>query len=166
MALADALLPEFDHETGLTRRLLERLPDGRADWKPHARSMSLGRLSAHVCEVLAWLPRAVTTTEYNWDSTQPYEPRVCETRADTVAFFDEAQKAARAALAGVSDGELMQPWTFKKDGQTVFSMPRVGIVRGMVLNHLIHHRGQLSVYLRLNDVPLPGMYGPSADEGF
>lgn len=165
MALADALLPEFDHETGVTRRLLERLPDGRFAWKPHDKSMSLGRLSAHLGEVLAWLPRTVAETEVNYDSSH-YQPKVFETRAEALAFFDETRKAARAALAGVSDGELMQMWSFKKDGQTVFSMPRIGIIRGMVLNHLIHHRGQLSVYLRLNDVPLPGMYGPTADEGF
>ena len=80
-------------------------------------------------------------------------------------FFDESRDAARSALAGASDAELMQPWTFKKDGQTVFSQPRIGVIRGMVINHMIHHRAQLSVYLRLKDVPLPAMYGPSADEG-
>jgi len=165
MPLADALLPEFDHEAGVTRRLLERLPEDQFAWTPHAKSMPLGRLAAHVAEVLTWLPETVNKTEINWDSTQPYEAKEFPTRADVLKFFDESRDAARKALAGVSDGELMQVWTFTKDGQPVFSMPRVGVIRSMVMNHMIHHRAQLSVYLRLKDVPLPAMYGPSADEG-
>jgi uncharacterized damage-inducible protein DinB len=165
MPLADALLPEFDHEAGVTRRLLERLPDGQFAWAPHQKSMSLGRLSSHIAEVLAWLPETVHKAEINWDSTRPYDAKVCATRAEVLRFFDDSRDAARAALAGASDGELMQVWTFKKDGQAMFSMPRIGVIRSMVMNHLIHHRAQLSVYLRMHDVPLPAMYGPSADEG-
>jgi uncharacterized damage-inducible protein DinB len=165
MPLADALLPEFDHETGVTRRLLERLPDGEFGWTPHQRSMSLGRLATHVAEVLTWLPEAVHKSEIDWDTTKPNEQKSCQTRADVLKFFDQSRDAARAALAGTSDAELMQPWTFKKDGQVVFSQPKIGVIRGMVMNHMIHHRAQLGVYLRLKDVPLPAMYGPSADEG-
>jgi uncharacterized damage-inducible protein DinB len=165
MPLADALLPEFDHEAGVTRRLLERLPDARFAWTPHQKSMPLGRLATHVAEVLTWLPETVNQTELNWDSTKPYAPKACETRADVLTFFDASRDAARKALAGASDAELMQPWSFKKDGQVVFSMPRIGVIRSMVMNHLIHHRAQLGVYLRLQDIPLPAMYGPSADEG-
>jgi uncharacterized damage-inducible protein DinB len=164
MAFADALLPEFDHETGVTRRLLERLPDDKFGWKPHQKSMALGRLASHVAECLTWLPHTVHQSEYNWDSTKPHDQKVCAARAETLAYFDEARAAARAALAGASDAELLQPWTFKKDGEVVFSQPKIGVIRGMVFNHMIHHRGQLSVYLRENDVPLPSMYGPSADE--
>jgi len=163
--LADALLPEFDHETGVTRRLLERLPEEHFAWTPHAKSMPLGRLAAHVAEVLTWLPETVHKTEINWDTTKPYEQKVCASRAELLKFFDDSRDAARSALAGVSDAELMQTWSFKKDGQVLFSQPKIGVIRGMVMNHLIHHRGQLSVYLRLKDVPLPAMYGPSADEG-
>jgi uncharacterized damage-inducible protein DinB len=165
MPLADALLPEFDHEAGVTRRLLERLPDGQFAWTPHQKSMPLGRLAAHVAEVLTWLPETVHKAEIDWDSTKPNAPRVYETRADVLRFFDESRDAARSALAGASDAELMQTWTFKKDGRVVFSMPRIGIIRSMVMNHLIHHRAQLGVYLRLQNIPLPAMYGPSADEG-
>ncbi len=165
MSLADALLPEFDHETGVTRRLLERLPDGHFGWTPHQKSMSLGRLATHVAEVLTWLPETVYKSEINWDTTKPNEQTPCPTRADVLTLFDRSRDAARAALAGASDAELKQPWTFKKDGQVVFSQPKIGVIRGMVMNHMIHHRAQLGVYLRLKDVPLPAMYGPSADEG-
>jgi uncharacterized damage-inducible protein DinB len=165
MSLADALLPEFDHETGVTRRLLERLPEDRFGWAPHPKSMALGRLATHIADVLTWLPETVSKIEIDWDTRAPYEPRICATRADVLRFFDESRDAARQALAGASDAALMQPWTFKKDGQPVFSQPRIGVIRGMVMNHMVHHRAQLGVYLRLNDVPLPAMYGPSADEG-
>jgi len=165
MPLADALLPEFDHETGVTRRLLERLPDADLAWTPHQKSMTLGRLAAHVAEVLTWLPETVHKSEVNWDTSQPYQPKDYPSRADVLQFFDESRDAARGALAGASDAELLQPWTLKKDGQVVFSQPKIGVIRGMVMNHMIHHRAQLSVYLRLKDVPLPAMYGPSADEG-
>ena len=165
MAFTDALLPEFDHETGVTRRLLERLPDDKFGWKPHDKSMTLGRLASHVAECLTWLTETVLKTEVNWNTTKPSSAKVCASRAETLAYFDDAQKSARAALAAASDAELLQSWTFKKDGQVVFSQPRIGVIRGMVFNHMIHHRGQLSVYLRENNVPLPAMYGPSADEG-
>jgi len=165
MPLSDALLPEFDHETGVTRRLLERLPDDKFEWTPHPKSMPLGRLAAHVAEVLTWLPETVHKNEINWDTTAPSQPKNFPTRADVLKYFDESRDAARSALAGVSDAELMQPWSFKKDGQVVFSQPKVGVIRSMVLNHMIHHRAQLGVYLRMQNVPLPAMYGPSADEG-
>jgi uncharacterized damage-inducible protein DinB len=164
MPLADALLPEFDHETGVTRRLLERLPETDFGWTPHQKSMPLGRLATHVVETLTWLPETVHKTEINWDTTAKYEPKSFATRADVLTFFDESRDAARKALAGASDAELHQPWSFKKDGQVIFTQPRIGVIRGMVINHMIHHRAQLSVYLRLRDVPLPSMYGPSADE--
>jgi uncharacterized damage-inducible protein DinB len=165
MAFADALLPEFDHETGLTRRLLERVPNDKFGWTPHERSMTLGRLAAHVAEVLTWLPETVYKSEINWDTSAPHETKTCATRADVLTFFDQSRDAARRALAATSDAELLQPWTFKKDGQVVFSQPKIGVIRGMVMNHMIHHRAQLGVYLRLQNVSLPAMYGPSADEG-
>jgi uncharacterized damage-inducible protein DinB len=165
MSLSDALLPEFDHETGVTRRLLERLPEDRFGWTPHPKSMPLGRLATHVADVLTWLPKTVNETGIDWDTKAPYQPKVLASRAEVLKFFDETLDAARQALAGASDAVLVQPWTFKKDGQVVFSQPRIGVIRGMVMNHMIHHRAQLGVYLRLNDVPLPAMYGPSADEG-
>jgi uncharacterized damage-inducible protein DinB len=165
MPMIDAILPEFDHEAGVTRRLLERVPEAEFAWAPHTKSMTLGRLATHVADVLTWLPEIVTKTELALDTKSGYQPKVCATRAEVLALFDHSRDAARNALASASDAELLVPWTFKVDGQVMFVQPRVGVVRGMVMNHMIHHRGQLSVYLRLKDVPLPSMYGPSADEG-
>jgi uncharacterized damage-inducible protein DinB len=163
MAIRDSLLPEFDHETGTTRRLLERLPEERFGWKPHQKSMSLGRLATHVAELTSWGSLALSATEFNMPAG-PYQPVEKATRDEVLGLFDENVAALRRQLENISDGELMVMWTFKSGGQPVFSQPRIGVLRTMVMNHLIHHRGQLSVYLRQNDVPLPSIYGPSADE--
>jgi uncharacterized damage-inducible protein DinB len=163
MGLTDAFLAEFDHEMGTTRKLLERLPESRLGWKPHDRSMSLGRLATHVAEIPIWGDRIVTEMELNL--VGPYTPREEQSRDAILALFDETTGKMRKTLVGKSDGELMVPWALKRDGKVVFSLPRAAMLRSMVFNHLVHHRGQLSVYLRLNDVPLPPMYGPSADEG-
>lgn len=163
MAIKDALLPEFDHETGTTRRLLERVPDDKLAWKPHEKSMTLGRLATHLAEMPGWGTMTVTQTEIDF-SPQSYKPRLAQSRAEILALFDESVTACRKVLAEVTDGELMLTWTLKNDGKPVFSAPRASVLRSFVMNHMIHHRGQLSVYLRLNDVPLPSIYGPSADE--
>lgn len=163
MGMKDALLPEFDHETGTTRRLLERVPEDKLAWQPHQKSMSLGRLAMHLAEVPAWGAMTISQTETVFN-TGDYKARTGESRAEILAVFDEGVAATRKALAQASDAELLVTWTLKSDGKTVFSMPRIGVLRGMVMNHMIHHRAQLSVYLRMNDVPLPAMYGPSADE--
>ena len=163
MAITDALLPEFDHETGTTRRLLERLPEDKFGWKPHQKSMSLGRLATHLAEVPHWGTVTLGATEFNMPAGS-YQPVEKATRGEILALFDEHVAALRRQLESVSDGELMVMWTFKNDGQAVFSLPRIGVLRTLVMNHMIHHRGQLSVYLRQNDVPLPSIYGPSADE--
>jgi uncharacterized damage-inducible protein DinB len=163
MPMTDALLPEFDHETGITRRLLERVPDDRLAWKPHEKSMPLGRLAMHLAELPGWGVMTIKETEIDF-SPGTFTAREGKSRAEILAVFDENVAAARKLLQGVSDGELMVPWTLKVDGQPVLSMPRAAVLRSMVMNHLIHHRGQLSVYLRENDVPIPPIYGPSADE--
>jgi uncharacterized damage-inducible protein DinB len=163
MAFTDALLPEFDHEMGTTRKLLERVPDQHLGWKPHERSMSLARLATHIAEIPQWGERILSQDEINL--TGPYQPREEQSRAAILAVFEAAIAQARRTLAAKSDAELMAPWTLKRDGKPLFTMPKVAMIRSMLLNHLIHHRGQLSVYLRLHDVPLPAMYGPSADEG-
>ena len=162
MSIKDALLPEYDHETGTTRRLLERVPADRLAWKPHEKSMTLGRLATHVAEVPAWGKMALDRTEFNIEG--PYRPAAGNTPAEILALFDENVAATRKKLQEVGDGELMAMWTLKSEGKEVFSMPRIGVLRTMVMNHMIHHRGQLSVYLRENDVPLPPIYGPTADE--
>jgi uncharacterized damage-inducible protein DinB len=162
MAIADALLPEYDHEVATTRRLLERVPDAKFDWKPHQKSMSLGELASHLATMLSWGSMTLNAPEF--DLTGDHAPVVLHSRADLLASFDKEAAAARAALAGKSDAEMMAPWSLKREGKPLFTMPRAAVLRSFVMNHMVHHRGQLSVYLRLNDVPVPSMYGPSADE--
>lgn len=164
MAIKEALLPEFDHEMGTTRKLLERVPDQKFDWGPHQKSMSLGRLASHIAEIPSFVNAIIGSSSFNM-SSETYKPWTASTRADIVAAFDKNVADARTMIAGKSDAEYMMPWTFQMDGKDMFTLPKVGVVRSFLLNHIIHHRGQLSVYLRLNDVPVPSIYGPSADEG-
>ena len=163
MPIADTLLPEFDHEMSVTRKLLERVPEEKFDWKPHPKSMSLGGLATHVANIPYWGLVTLTQSELDVAGSPTLEPAA--TRAELLAAFDQRVAETRAALAGRGDGELMSPWALKRGTQTIFAMPKAAVWRSFVLNHLVHHRGQLSVYLRLNDVPVPSMYGPSADEG-
>jgi uncharacterized damage-inducible protein DinB len=163
MAFTDALLPEFDHEMATTRKLLERLPEARLGWKPHQRSMSLGRLATHLAEIPRWSKHFICEDEI--DLKGDYQPNEERSVAAILSLFDTSVAESRKMIAGRSDAELMAPWTFKAHGKTMFTMPRAAVMRSMLFNHMVHHRGQLSVYLRLNDVPLPAMYGPTADEG-
>jgi uncharacterized damage-inducible protein DinB len=165
LPIADSLLPEFDHETATTRLLLERVPQARAAWKPHAKSMSLGELAMHVSTLPGWTPIALKATEFetNPPGGQRYAPPAFESTAKMLAAYDESVQASRAMLAAATDGELMVPWALKTDGKTVFTLPRVAVFRSFIMNHAVHHRGQLSVYLRMCDVPLPSIYGPTAD---
>jgi uncharacterized damage-inducible protein DinB len=162
MAITDALLPEYDHEMGTARKLLERLPDDRLGWKPHEKSMALGRLATHIAELPGWATSIIETSEFNMEPGR-YTPQALGSRAAVLDLFDTNCAAARAKIAAKSDGELMSPWSFKSNGQLLFTLPKVGVLRTWLLNHVIHHRGQLSVYLRLQNVPLPNIYGPSAD---
>jgi uncharacterized damage-inducible protein DinB len=162
MPIIDAFLPEYDHEVATTRKLLERVPDGKFDWKPHDKSMSLGQLASHLATMLSWGAETINQSEV--DVAGPFTPPRLDTRADLVAQFDKEAAATRAAIAGASDAALMAPWSLKREGKTIFTMPKVAVLRSFVMNHMIHHRGQLSVYLRLHDVPVPSIYGPSADE--
>lgn len=165
MALVDALLPEFDHEVALTRRLLERMPDGRLDYQPHPKSMTLGALAAHLGQLGLW--GRMTIAEAGVDLEVMGRLAAAELPATPTALlsaFDEKMAGARTALHGRTDAELLAPWTLRRGQQTFFTMPKASCWRTFVMNHLIHHRGQLTVYLRELDVPLPSIYGPSADE--
>lgn len=162
MAMTEALLAEFDHEMTTTRKVLERVPDDRFDWKPHAKSFSMGALAQHVATLPMWGEFAITQTEF--DLAGEFTMPVLKTRADLLAAFDRQAATTRAALRDVSDAEMMAPWALRRGKETLFSMPKASVWRSFFMNHVIHHRGQLSVYLRLNDVPVPSMYGPSADE--
>lgn len=163
MPLVDALLPEFDHEMTVTRKVLERVPDGQFDWKPHQKSMSLGQLAQHVATIPTWGKVAMNQPEFDLAGSPPASQ--LPTRAEILSLFDRNVSDARAALAGKGDGEMMAPWALKRGGHTIFSLPKASVWRSFVMNHLIHHRAQLGVYLRMHDIPLPSVYGPSADEG-
>lgn len=163
MAIKDALLPEFDHEIAVARKVLERVAQDKLAWKPHDRSMPLGRLATHVAEIPHWAQTILNEPEFNM-TPGSYQPQEKSTLADILALFDENTGKARASLASKSDAELMSSWSFKQDGKEVFAMPRAAAWRSFVMNHMIHHRGQLSVYLRLTGSKVPSLYGPSADE--
>ncbi len=166
MPLAELLLPEFDEEMTATRRVLARVPDGKSSWKPHPKSMTLGRLATLVAELPTWAVHALTLDEL--DIMPPGGPppkfEALESTARILDLFDRNAAAARAALAKASDAEFQKPWAFKVGGRTVATNPKFTVYRRTVLNHLVHHRGQLTVYLRLNDALVPAVYGPTADE--
>jgi len=164
MSISETLLPEFDREMGVTRRLLERLPDDQFSWKPHEKSMTLGRLAEHLAELPAWARVSIVDSGIDMATPRPEGYTSPASRAAVLAMFDKNVADARAALSGRTDGELMATWTLKAQGKVVFTMPKAMVLRGFVINHTIHHRGQLSVYLRLHNVAVPSMYGPSADE--
>lgn len=166
MAIGQSLLGEYDHEMANTRKTLERVPEAKFDWKPHAKSFAMGPLAAHIAFLPQWAVTAIETSQFdvNPPGGQPVRPPEMKTRKEILASFDQNVKTARAAIAGASDETLMQPWTLLSEGKEVLTLPRVAVLRGFVMNHLIHHRAQLGVYLRLNDIPVPALYGPSADE--
>lgn len=164
MSMSQALLPEFDHEIKVTRRLLERVPDDKFDWKPHAKSMTMGRLAVHVAELPGFGTTMIRTDSLDFDKGE-YKPATANNREQLLALFDRTTAEAREAIAGATDEHLMKHWSMIYKGQKLFDEPRIVGIRSMAFNHLVHHRGQLSVYLRLNDVPVPAIYGPSADEG-
>ena len=164
MPLIDSLLPEFDREMGLTRRALERVPDGHFDFKPHPTSVTLGRLAEHLTEMPQWA--TMTMTEDGIEMTTQRPPGYVRpaTRAAVLAQFDSYLKAGRGNVAGKTDAEFNAPWTLRAGGKEVFTMPKAAVMRNFVMNHMIHHRGQLLVYLRMLGVAVPSIYGPSGDE--
>jgi uncharacterized damage-inducible protein DinB len=157
------LINEFTHEAANTRKMLERVPFDKNHYKPHDKSMKLGSLAVHVAELPGWITMTLNTDELdfaNWEY-KPYQP---QDNADLLKHFDENVAKALETLQAANREDMMKPWTMRRGEQVFFTMPKVAVVRSFAVNHMIHHRGQLSVYLRLNDVPVPGMYGPSADD--
>ena len=166
MSMSKALLPEFDHEMANTRKALERVPEDRFAWKPHVKSMSMGRLATHLAEIPEWAVRTLEADSFDFapPGGPPYQPKTAASRAELLEGFDRRAAAARTAISAAEDAQWMTPWSLLAGGNTIFTLPRIAVVRSLVMSHTIHHRGQLSVYLRLNDVPVPALYGPSADE--
>jgi uncharacterized damage-inducible protein DinB len=166
MAIKDALLPEYDHEMGATRRVLERVPEADLAWKPHDKSFSLGQLAGHVANIPHWMAAIFDNAVFDLatvgEDARPREP--ASVKALITAFDDEVRKS-RAKLNEQTDPAMMSTWTMKQGAQEILTMPKIAVFRSFIMNHLIHHRGQLTVYLRLRNVPLPALYGPTADEG-
>ena len=163
MPLNQALLPEFDHEMANTRKSLERVPDDKLGWKPHAKSMTMGALATHLATINHWTDAILGTDSFDAGNAPP-NPEL-KSRKEILDAFDHNVSSARKGIAGATDEQLMKPWSFLVKGQSIFTQPRIGVLRGFIMNHTIHHRAQLGVYLRLNDVAVPSIYGPSADEG-
>jgi uncharacterized damage-inducible protein DinB len=166
MALSEMLLPEFDQEMANTRKTLERVPVDKLGWKPHEKSMTMGRLATHVAEIPGWGANAIERESLDIAPTMegyPVPPSL-GSKAELLELFDKGVAAARAAIAGADDAHLMKPWSLMFGSKTIFTMPRSAVLRAMIMSHGIHHRAQLGVYLRLNNVPVPAIYGPSADE--
>jgi len=165
MTIAASLLPEFDHEMSVTRSLLRLVPDARATWKPHPKSMTLAELATHIALTPSWVGPTIVVEELDIEPVggPKYVPPRPGTMQETLALFDTQVMTARAQIAGCSDARMGQMWTMKRGGTTVFSMSRTAVLRSFIFNHLVHHRGQLSVYLRMCDVALPSIYGPTAD---
>jgi uncharacterized damage-inducible protein DinB len=166
MTISQSLLPEFDREMTNTRKCLERAPEDKFDWKPHPKSLTIRRLAGHLAHLPSWAVMAIGQDSIDIMPPGAPPPRSPEPESRTALLevFDKNVAEARAALAGASDEHLLKGWTLLKGGQEIFTLPRVAMLRGFVMNHLIHHRAQLCVYFRLNDVPVPALYGPSADE--
>ena len=168
MAIRDMVLPEFDNEMANTRKYLARLPDGQRDWKPDPKSASLGHLALHLVKLPGWPASLFTSNEqdmavtgFGWSAELEQQPT-----AELLAQIDANVAATRAALAAADDAAFMEPWSLRAGEKIFFTLPRIAVVRTMQLNHLIHHRGQLSVYYRLLGIALPSIYGPTADESF
>lgn len=165
MTISEALLTEFEEEMAKTRTTLERVPAGKGDYSPHEKSMPLGRLAPHVAELAGFGLTVLTTPQLDFSSGS-YKPLPFESGKQLVKVLDEGAAKVRTALAGTTDEGWQQSWKLSFQGKPIFEGTRFAAYRQMFLNHLVHHRAQLGVYLRLNNIPVPGLYGTSADEPF
>ncbi|HET9888572.1 MAG TPA: DinB family protein [bacterium] len=162
MRLIDAILAELDQETNATRNLLNRIPEEKLTWKPHPKSMNLGELALHIASIPAGISEVACLDRFELPDfkTRP-DPK---NKREVIEMLEESVRAAKSKLAPLDDARLMETWTGTRNGKEVMAFPRIGVIRTILLNHWYHHRGQLDVYLRLLNVPLPAIYGPSADE--
>lgn len=166
MSYADSFLPEFEEEMANTRKVLERVPDDKLDWKPHEKSNTIGWNANHLAEIVNWVEGTFAATE--WDiapaGEEPYQSPSLGSRDEILALFDQGVADARRTIEAATDEAVAEMWALKKGGETLMAMPRSVVMRNFIINHTVHHRAILCVYLRLNDIPVPGMYGPSGDE--
>ena len=163
MSISAMLLPEFDQEVANTRKMLERYPSGLGNYKPHPKSMTLERLAGHVAEMPMWAAMTMNTDHLQLDMNS-YKPTIAENAQQVVEFFDNGAKDARKLIADATDEDFQKIWRISMNGREMMAMPKIAVLRSMFMNHMIHHRAQLGVYLRMNDIQIPGMYGPTADD--
>jgi uncharacterized damage-inducible protein DinB len=166
MTIADALLPEFDQEMAGTRKTLSRCPEDKFDFTPHPKSWKMVSLATHIVNMMAWTVDVIGQDSFDVApvGAPPYKEDPAKSSADLMERFEKNFTAARAAIAAASDEHLMANWSLLQGGETMLSMPRIVCIRSFIMNHTVHHRAQLCVYMRLNDIPVPALYGPSADE--
>jgi uncharacterized damage-inducible protein DinB len=166
MSIADSLLPEFDHEIANTRKTLERVREDKFDWKPHKKSWAMGDLATHLANIPSWASYTINQDSLDLAPVggSPIKVPPATSLKAILESFDRNAFEARASIAGASDAHLLNPWTLLSGGNVIFTLPRIACLRTYVMNHMIHHRAQLGLYLRLNDLPVPAIYGPSADE--
>ncbi|MEZ5306475.1 MAG: DinB family protein [Pyrinomonadaceae bacterium] len=162
--LSQPLVAELQYEAQITRNCLERIPEDKFDYKPHEKSMSFAQLASHITEMYLWYDATLNAPELDF-ATMDYQPFIAKTNEELLSTFDKNVELAAGILGGTSNEDLMVEWTMRNGEEVIFKMPRIQVVRGMLMNHLTHHRGQLTVYMRLNDIAVPSIYGPSADEG-
>jgi uncharacterized damage-inducible protein DinB len=164
MAIKDAFIAELKYESSLTKKMLERVPFDKKEWKPHEKSMTLGRLATHIAETSHWISDIINIDDYDFEKDFNFNPRTASSTEELLEIFQTLLDKALADLSGMKDEDFSKRWIVRRGEQVMYNTPKKVAVRAWALNHMIHHRGQLSVYLRLLDVPVPGMYGPSADE--
>ena len=166
MSYAETILPEFDREMAMTRKVLERIPDGKLDWRAHPKSNTIGWNANHLAEIPGWVEAMLMLSKLDFSPAggEPYQSPALTTRQDILDLFDLNVAAARKAIAAVKDHDMVQQWSCLLRGKPLFTLPRETVIRRFLINHLIHHRAILCVYLRMNDIPVPGMYDPSEDE--
>lgn len=162
--IATALIAEMEQEARVSRTCLERIPPDKFDWKPHEKSMTMGRLASHIAEMFAWTPATMEKPELDF-AAMDYKPLEPKTTEELIEFFDKNVAEAIQVLRNSPDERFMESWTMKNGETVYFTMPKIAVMRTFVFSHIVHHRGQLSVYMRLNDIAVPSIYGPSADEG-
>jgi len=162
--IGSAYLAELEHEAKVAREVLSRVPADKFDWKPHEKSMSFGKLASHIAEMVGWTGPTLQHPELDFSKMdyKPFEPKTTE---ELLEYFDKNLAEAADVLRNTTDEQFMESWTMRNGETVYFTMPKIAVMRSFVMNHIVHHRGQLSVYLRLNDIAVPSMYGPSADEG-
>ncbi len=164
MAVKDAFIAELNFESSLTRKMLERVPMDKKDWKPHEKSMPLGRLATHIAETIHWVTAIIHIDDFDFQKDYTFKPESAASSEDLIKRFETHLQTALGDLSKMNDADFDTIWTVRNGEQVMYQLPKKVAIRGWAFSHLIHHRGQLSVYLRLLDVPVPGMYGPSADE--